>query len=130
MLLAATTTPQHHHVEENEQDENDDELPNGDVSKELDTDDNIVDPVEERRTLAERNERLHDQLKVSYNINRNFFILLRVKLYFVCYQTQKGTNPGFMLKLQDIFCIVMKYFIFHLFPVEPFLIDSEATVSI
>lgn len=68
MLLAATTTPQHHHVEENEQDENDDELPNGDVSKELDTDDNIVDPVEERRTLAERNERLHDQLKVSYNI--------------------------------------------------------------
>lgn len=64
MLLAATTTPQHHHVEENEQDENDDELPNGDVSKELDTDDNIVDPVEERRTLAERNERLHDQLKV------------------------------------------------------------------
>lgn len=84
MLLAATTTPQHHHVEENEQDENDDELPNGDVSKELDTDDNIVDPVEERRTLAERNERLHDQLKV-------------------CYQTQKGTNPSFMLKLQDIF---------------------------
>ncbi|XP_054265444.1 moesin/ezrin/radixin homolog 1 isoform X3 [Macrosteles quadrilineatus] len=64
LLLAATTTPQHHHVEENEQDENDDELPNGDVSKELDTDDNIVDPVEERRTLAERNERLHDQLKM------------------------------------------------------------------
>ncbi|XP_046668055.1 moesin/ezrin/radixin homolog 1 isoform X2 [Homalodisca vitripennis] len=64
MLLAATTTPQHHHVEENEQDENDDELPNGDVSKELLTDDNIVDPVEERRTLAERNERLHDQLKM------------------------------------------------------------------
>jgi len=64
LLLAATTTPQHHHVEENEQDENDDELPNGDVSKELTTDDNIVDPVEERRTLAERNERLHDQLKM------------------------------------------------------------------
>lgn len=64
LLLAATTTPQHHHVEENEQDEGDDDLPNGDVSKELVTDDNIVDPVEERRTLAERNERLHDQLKM------------------------------------------------------------------
>lgn len=62
-LLAATTTPQHHHVEENEHEEND-ELPNGDVSRDLATDDNIVDPVEERRTLAERNERLHDQLKM------------------------------------------------------------------
>lgn len=61
-LLAATTTPQHHHVQENEHDE-DDELVNGDVSKDLATDDNIVDPIEERRTLAERNERLHDQLK-------------------------------------------------------------------
>lgn len=62
-LLAATTTPQHHHVEENEHEEND-ELPNGDVSRDLATDDNIVDPVEERRTLAERNERLHDQLRM------------------------------------------------------------------
>ncbi|CAG2059439.1 unnamed protein product, partial [Timema podura] len=63
-LLAATTTPQHHHVEENEHDE-DDEMVNGDVSRDLATDDNIIDPVEERRTLAERNERLHDQLKYS-----------------------------------------------------------------
>ncbi|GFG40933.1 hypothetical protein Cfor_04028 [Coptotermes formosanus] len=61
-LLAATTTPQHHHVQENEHDE-DDELVNGDVSRDLATDDNIVDPIAERRTLAERNERLHDQLK-------------------------------------------------------------------
>ncbi|PSN46643.1 Moesin/ezrin/radixin 1 [Blattella germanica] len=61
-LLAATTTPQHHHVQENEHDE-DDEMVNGDVSRDLATDDNIIDPVEERRTLAERNERLHDQLK-------------------------------------------------------------------
>lgn len=37
---------------------------NGDVSRDLHTEDDIVDPVEERRTLAERNERLHDQLKV------------------------------------------------------------------
>lgn len=65
-LLAATTTPQHHHVEENEHEEND-EMPNGDVSRDLITDDNIVDPVEERRTLAERNERLHDQLKMLKN---------------------------------------------------------------
>ncbi|PNF33606.1 hypothetical protein B7P43_G14352 [Cryptotermes secundus] len=61
-LLAATTTPQHHHVQENEHDE-DDEMVNGDVSRDLATDDNIIDPIEERRTLAERNERLHDQLK-------------------------------------------------------------------
>lgn len=63
-LVAATTTPQHHHVVENEHDENDDEAINGQVSKDLATDEHIVDPVEERRTLAERNERLHDQLKM------------------------------------------------------------------
>ncbi|EFA13321.2 Moesin/ezrin/radixin homolog 1-like Protein [Tribolium castaneum] len=49
------------HLEENNHDE-DDEMVNGDVSKDLTTDENIVDPVEDRRTLAERNERLHDQL--------------------------------------------------------------------
>lgn len=37
---------------------------NGHESQDLDTDMDIVDPVEERRTLAERNERLQDQLKV------------------------------------------------------------------
>jgi hypothetical protein len=62
-LIAATTTPQHHHVMEND-DEND-EMSNGDVSRDLNTDEGIVDPVEERRTLAERNERLHSQLKVK-----------------------------------------------------------------
>ncbi|KAL0281032.1 UNVERIFIED_CONTAM: hypothetical protein PYX00_002150 [Menopon gallinae] len=61
-LLAVSTTPQHHHVEENDHDENDD-LPNGDVTKDLEIDSSIVDPVEERRTLAEKNERLQDQLK-------------------------------------------------------------------
>ncbi|XP_071455631.1 moesin/ezrin/radixin homolog 1-like isoform X3 [Hetaerina americana] len=61
-LMAATTTPQHHHLEEDENGEND-EMPNGNVSRDLPTDDAIVDPVEERRTLAERNERLHSQLK-------------------------------------------------------------------
>lgn len=64
-LLAATTTPQHHHVAEND-DEND-EMSNGDVSRDLNIDEGIVDPVEERRTLAERNERLHSQLKVKFH---------------------------------------------------------------
>ncbi|XP_032457857.1 moesin/ezrin/radixin homolog 1 isoform X3 [Nasonia vitripennis] len=61
----ASTTPHHHHVEENEEDGDDgeDEIPHGDVTKELVTDESIIDPIEERRTLAERNERLHDQLK-------------------------------------------------------------------
>ncbi|XP_013109718.1 moesin/ezrin/radixin homolog 1 isoform X3 [Stomoxys calcitrans] len=65
-LLAASTTPQHHHVAEDEN-ENEEELTNGDaggdVSRDLDTDEHIKDPIEDRRTLAERNERLHDQLK-------------------------------------------------------------------
>lgn len=69
-LLAATTTPNHHHVDEEEEDA-EEELTNGgaengtsrDYSKDFDTDEHIKDPVEERRTLAERNERLHDQLK-------------------------------------------------------------------
>lgn len=77
--MAATTTPQHHHVEENEHEEND-ELPNGDVSRDLATDDNIVDPVEERRTLAERNERLHDQLRVS----NCFHIYCKIKCIRLC----------------------------------------------
>ena len=51
------------HLEENQHDE-DDETVNGDISKDLDTDENIIDPVEDRRTLAERNERLQDQLLV------------------------------------------------------------------
>lgn len=45
----------------------------GDVSRDLDTDEHIKDPIEDRRTLAERNERLHDQLKVR---GGNFFIQL------------------------------------------------------
>ncbi|CAH0558755.1 unnamed protein product [Brassicogethes aeneus] len=49
------------HLEENHHDD-DDEMVNGDVSKDLSTDENIIDPIEDRRTLAERNERLQDQL--------------------------------------------------------------------
>lgn len=68
-LIAATSTPQHHHVAEQEETEENDDIPNGDISKELYTSDEpIEDPIEERRTLAERNERLQNQLKVSKKI--------------------------------------------------------------
>merc|ERR1712043_27603 len=63
-LIAATTTPRHHHVEENDDEEGDDNEINGDNSRDLrDDDDEINDPVEERLTLAERNERLQNQLR-------------------------------------------------------------------
>lgn len=66
-LLQATTTPNHHHVKDHDEDDNDDEgLSNGDVSRELCTgDEPIIDPVGERQTHAEKNERLQNQLKVS-----------------------------------------------------------------
>lgn len=63
-LLAATTTPKHHHVAENDDDE--DDLQNGDSSRDLRNDDDhddITDPVNDRLTLAERNERLQTQLR-------------------------------------------------------------------
>ncbi|XP_060877918.1 moesin/ezrin/radixin homolog 1 isoform X2 [Metopolophium dirhodum] len=63
VALAAAVTPKHHHVTENENEDND-EMVNGHETQDLDTDMDIVDPVEERRTLAERNERLQDQLKM------------------------------------------------------------------
>ncbi|XP_016984669.1 moesin/ezrin/radixin homolog 1-like [Drosophila rhopaloa] len=58
--MAVTTTPQHHHVAE---DEDEDELTNGEVSHDLETVEHIKDPIEDRRSLVERNERLHDQLR-------------------------------------------------------------------
>lgn len=51
--------------EEEGEEEGEDEATHSDVTKDLATDESIIDPVEERRTLAERNERLHDQLKVN-----------------------------------------------------------------
>jgi len=65
-LIAASTTPGHHHLQETEDDEEDDETPlqNGDHSRELRYDDDEVqDPVNDRITLAEKNERLQNQLK-------------------------------------------------------------------
>ncbi|KZS17755.1 Moesin/ezrin/radixin 1, partial [Daphnia magna] len=70
-LIAATTTPQHQHVNEGDHDEGEDEedeTPNGDISAGNDliseSDINSIrDPVEDRLTLAEKNERLQNQLK-------------------------------------------------------------------
>lgn len=72
-LLAASTTPKHHHLAEDENDEEMTNGENGDVSRDLDTDEHIKDPIEDRRTLAERNERLHDQLKVRTGAHLIFF---------------------------------------------------------
>merc|ERR1712029_207984 len=65
-LMAATTTPGHHHVADHDEDEEEEGMPNGngDTSKDLRYDnDDIADPINERLTLAERNERLQNQLR-------------------------------------------------------------------
>lgn len=61
--LLAASTPQHHHVHDHDEDEND-ELANGDISRELagEDDGSFEDPVNERRTATEKNERLQEQL--------------------------------------------------------------------
>lgn len=66
--LAAATTPSHHHVAERPEPGAD-----GDAASDAGSEsgggelargpDDLVDPVADRRTLAERNERLHNQLK-------------------------------------------------------------------
>merc|ERR1712083_1130017 len=83
-LMAVSTTPSHHHlrarpregtiskvllkeVEEGDDDSEDEEhLNNGNVSRGgnlRDDDDDVSDPVNERLTLAEKNERLQNQLR-------------------------------------------------------------------
>ena len=64
--LLAASTPNHHHVNDHDEDEND-ELANGDISRELGNEDDgsFEDPVNERRTATEKNERLQEQLLVS-----------------------------------------------------------------
>merc|ERR1712168_1043598 len=64
--LMAATTPAHHHVVDHDLDEDEEGLANGngDTSKDLRLDaDDINDPINERLTLAERNERLQNQLR-------------------------------------------------------------------
>jgi len=66
-LIAATTTPKHHHLQEMDgasDDEDEERMPNGDLSRDLRNDeDDLRDPVNERLTLAEKNERLQSQLR-------------------------------------------------------------------
>jgi len=64
-LIAASTTPKHHHLQETDYDEDDEErMENGDTSRDLRyDDDDLNDPVNDRVTLAEKNERLQTQLK-------------------------------------------------------------------
>merc|ERR1712029_731878 len=66
-LIAATTTPKHHHLQEMDgtsDDEDEEKMPNGDLSRDLrQDDDDLRDPVNERLTLAEKNERLQSQLR-------------------------------------------------------------------
>jgi len=66
-LIAATTTPKHHHLQEVDYDDDDDEekmTNGGDLSRDLRNDeDDLRDPVDERLTLAEKNERLQSQLR-------------------------------------------------------------------
>merc|ERR1719516_865542 len=64
-LIAASTTPKHHHLQEMDDDDSDDERKmNGDTSRDLmNYDDDVADPVNERITLAEKNERLQNQLR-------------------------------------------------------------------
>lgn len=74
------------HLEENDHNE-DDEMVNGDVSKDLSTDENIVDPIEDRRTLAERNERLQDQLLVRLLLYLTFFFQKNIVEYLIVFQS-------------------------------------------
>jgi len=64
-LIAASTTPKHHHLQELDgaSDDDEDKMTNGDTSRDLDYDDEVSDPVNDRLTLAEKNERLQSQLK-------------------------------------------------------------------
>jgi len=67
-LMAVSTTPSHHHLREGDDDSEDEEheTMNGNVSRGgdlRDDDDDVSDPVNERLTLAEKNERLQSQLR-------------------------------------------------------------------
>lgn len=94
-LLAATATPTHHHLAEDEnEDEEQTNGENGDVSRDLDIDEHIKDPVEDRRTLAERSERLHDQLKVrDHGVVSSKWNLL-IDPFFVGPENGLGTVTG------------------------------------
>lgn len=95
--MAASATPKHHHIAEDDEDLTNGDN-SGDVSRDLDIDENIKDPVEDRRTLAERSERLHDQLKVFFPLSFNIIILHFIKSrrsfieYLFCYEASPSIN--------------------------------------
>merc|ERR1719244_1370388 len=89
-LIAASTTPKHHHLQvaqywkhfpekrtegfrtsrvlleevDDDDEEDEEKMMNGDTSRDLmNYDDDVSDPVNERITLAEKNERLQNQLR-------------------------------------------------------------------
>merc|ERR1712110_1280501 len=63
-LIEATTTPGHHHVRDLDEDDDDNHLTNGDTSRDLRMDsDEIVDPVGERETMAEKYVTFQDKLR-------------------------------------------------------------------
>lgn len=65
-----------------------------DQSRDLETDDTIKDPVEDRRTLAERNERLHDQLKVGNRTSGLSGIKRNAKRLFLSSPTASSFFPS------------------------------------
>jgi radixin len=64
-MVSATTTPDHHHVAET--DDDDEAVPNGHNVDFDGGDMNYDDPIEGRQTHADKNERIQNQLRVSYN---------------------------------------------------------------
>lgn len=92
-LLAASATPQHHHIAEDDEELTNGDHSGGDVSRDLDVDENIKDPVEDRRTLAERSERLHDQLKViifnRLNHHAKYQFFFKINFSILCRHSNK-----------------------------------------
>ena len=64
-MLNATTTPAHHMVAEG--DDDDEPVPNGHDIDLHGGEMNYDDPIDGRRTLAEKNERIQNQLQVRFS---------------------------------------------------------------
>lgn len=107
-LLAAATTPQHHHVAEDggvdDGSDHGEESGGGDLHQ---APDDLVDPVEARTTLAEKNERLHNQLKVTNSaltVHRGKELPTYIQQHLTASVTEfSHTNyTRIILKLRDI----------------------------
>lgn len=71
-----------------------------DQSRDLETDDTIKDPIEDRRTLAERNERLHDQLKVGTRTSSLFGLKRNAKRLFIPSSSLSNIHTNNKIKYQ------------------------------